>query len=78
MTTPTKQTAAGQYALRSAECQELLRRIADQLEKHQKEQEQQLHNWAFAGDLDSISARLAEILASLGDPSACEAKGIKY
>lgn len=78
MTNPTLQTAAGEYAQRSNECHELLSRIASRLEEHQKRQAQQSGDWGFSGDLARVSERLAEILASLGDPSACEAKGIKY
>jgi hypothetical protein len=48
------------------------------LERHQKEQAQQPGDWVYTGDLDRVSERFAEILATLGDRSACEAKGIKY
>jgi hypothetical protein len=78
MTNLTEQTAAGQYAQRSTECQDLLTRIASRLERHQKEQAQQPGDWVYTGDLDRVSERFAEILATLGDRSACEAKGIKY
>jgi len=78
MTRSTKQTGASQHALRSAECQKLLRRIANQLKKHQKRQEQELEYLAFTGKFDSVSDGLAKILASLGNSRACEVKGIKY
>ena len=73
----TKQTAAC-YAERRAECADLLKRIASRLEQHKKDQEKQPANWGYAGDLDHISNELAYILASLGDRSAVDAKGLEY
>ena len=74
----TKQTAAACYAERHAECADLLKRIAGRLEQHKKDQETQPSNWGYAGDLDHISNELAYILASLGDRSAVDAKGLEY
>ena len=74
----TKQTAATCYAERHAECADLLKRIASRLEQHKKDQEKQPANWGYAGDLDHISNELAYILASLGDRSAVDAKGLEY
>ncbi len=74
----TKQTAAACYAERHAECADLLKRIASRLEQHKKDQEKQPANWGYAGDLDHISNELAYILASLGDRSAVDAKGLEY
>ena len=74
----TKQTAAACYAERHAECADLLKRIASRLEQHKKDQEKQPANWGYAGDLGHISNELAYILASLGDRSAVDAKGLEY
>ncbi len=74
----TKQTAAACYAERHTECSDLLKRIARRLEQHKKDQEKQPANWGYAGDLDHISNELAYILASLGDRSAVDAKGLEY
>ena len=74
----TKQTAAACYAERHSECADLLKRIASRLEQHKKDQEKQPANWGYAGDLDHISNELAYILASLGDRSAVDAKGLEY
>ena len=76
---PTKQTAAC-YAERRAECQDLLimRRIASRLERHRKDQAQDPANWGHPGDLGHIAEELAYVLASLGDRSAVDAKGLKY
>ena len=52
--------------------------IASRLEQHKKDQEKQPANWGYAGDLDHISNELAYILASLGDRSAVDAKGLEY
>jgi hypothetical protein len=72
----TKQTAAACYAERHAECQDLLQRIAQQLARHQKEQAAEPANWGFPGDLGHVSEELAYVLASLGDRSAVDAKGL--
>ena len=74
----TKQTAAACYAERHAECQDLLKRIASRLEQHKKDQEKEPANWGYAGDLDHISNELAYVLASLGDRSAVDQKGLEY
>ena len=74
----TGQTAAACYAERHADCQDLLNRIATRLEQHQKDQAQEPANWACAGDLGRITEELAYVLASLGDRSAVDAKGLEY
>jgi uncharacterized sporulation protein YeaH/YhbH (DUF444 family) len=66
------------YELRHLECQDLLKRIAKQLAKHQKEQAADPRNWGFPGDLGHVNEELALVLASLGDTSAVEAKGMEY
>jgi hypothetical protein len=72
----TKQTAAACYAERRSECQDLLKRIAQQLARHQKEQAAEPADWGFPGDLGHVNEELAYVLASLGDRSAVEAKGL--
>ena len=74
----TKQTAAACYAERHVESQDLLKRIANRLEQHQKEQAQEPANWGHAGDLGRVTEELAYILASLGDRSAVDQKGLEY
>ena len=74
----TKQTAAACYAERHTECQDLLKRIASRLEQHQKDQSQEPANWGYAGDLGRVTGELAYVLASLGDRSAVDAKGLDY
>ena len=74
----TKQTAAACYAERHAECQDLLKRIAGCLEQHQKDQAKEPANWGHPGDLGHITEQLAYVLASLGDRSAIDAKGLDY
>jgi hypothetical protein len=76
-TTQTKQTAAACYTERHAECQSLLKRIAQQLSRHQKEQASEPADWGFPGDLGHITEELAYVLASLGDRSAVDAKGLE-
>jgi hypothetical protein len=71
------QTAAAYYAERHAECQDLLKRIAQQLAQHQQEQAAEPADWGFAGDLGHVSEELAYVLASLGDRSAVDAKGLE-
>ena len=73
-TTQTKQTAAACYEERHAECQRLLKRIAQQLSRHQKEQACEPADWGFPGDLGHVTEELAYVLASLGDRSAVDAK----
>jgi hypothetical protein len=77
-TAKTKQSAAGCYAARYAEAQDLLKRIAGRLDDHQKRQAQEPADWGYAGDLGRITEQLAYVLADLGDPSAVEAKGLEY
>ena len=74
----TKQTATACYAERHTECQDLLKRIASRLEQHQKDQSQGPANWGYAGDLGRVTEELAYVLASLGDRSAVDAKGLDY
>lgn len=77
-TKTTKQTAAACYAERHAECQDLLKRIASNLERHKKEQAVEPADWGYAGDLGRVTEELAYILASLGDRSAVDQKGLEY
>jgi hypothetical protein len=74
----TQQTAAACYAERHAECQDLLKRIASRLEQHKKDQAQEPANWGYPGDLGRVTEELAYVLASLGDRSAVDAKGLEY
>ena len=76
--TQTKQTAAECYAERHAECEKLLKRIAFQLDVHRGCQTQSPQNWGHAGDLGRVTEELAYVLASLGDRSAVDAKGLEY
>jgi hypothetical protein len=74
----TKQTAAACYAARRAEAQDLLKRIASRLEQHQKAQAAAPADWGYAGDLGRVTEELAYVLASLGDRSAVDKKGLEY
>ena len=74
----TKQTAAACYAERHTECQDLLKRIASRLEQHKKEQAKDPANWGYVGDLGRVTEELAYVLASLGDRSAVDQKGLEY
>ncbi len=74
----TKQSAAGCYAERHAQVQDLLKRIASRLADHQKRQAQEPADWGYAGDLGRITEQLAYVLADLGDASAVRAKGLAY
>jgi hypothetical protein len=74
----TMQTAAGCYAVRYAEAQDLLQRIALRLAEHKKRQAAAPADWGHAGDLGRITEQLAYVLADLGDPSAVDAKGLEY
>jgi len=77
-TKTTKQTAAACYAERHAEAQDLLKRIAIRLEQHRKDQAAEPVNWGYAGDLGRVTEELAYVLASLGDRSAVDQKGLEY
>ena len=77
-TTNTTQTAAATYTERFSEAQDLLKRIASQLEGHKAEQAESPRNWGHAADLGHVNEQLACILAFLGDRSAVDAKGLKY
>jgi len=74
----TKQNAAGCYAERHAEAQDLLKRIAARLADDQKRQAQEPADWGYAGDLGRITEQLTYVLADLGDRSAVDAKGLEY
>ena len=73
-----RQTAAACYAERHAEAKELLKRIANQLERHASQQASSPENWGHASDLGSVTEQLAYALAMLGDRSAVDAKGLNY
>ena len=77
-TKTTKQTAAACYAERHTESMDLLKRIASRLEQHKQDQAQEPANWGYAGDLGRVTEELAYILASLGDRSAVDQKGLDY
>ena len=74
----TEQTAAACYAERHTECQGLLKRIASSLEQHKQDQAQEPANWGYAGDLGRVTEELAYVLASLGDRSAVDRKGLEH
>jgi hypothetical protein len=74
----TKQTSAEAYAERYAECAGLLKRVTAQLEQHRKRQDADPRNWGYPGDLGRVSEELAYVLASLGDRSAVDQKGLEY
>jgi hypothetical protein len=74
----TKQTAAGCYAERHAEAQDLLERIAARVADHQKREAQEPADWGYPGDLGRITEQLAYVLADLGDRSAVDEKGLEY
>ena len=77
-TKTAKQTAAACYAERHAECQDLLKRIASRLEQHKKDQTAEPADWGYPGDLGRVTEELAYVLASLGDRSAVDHKGLEY
>ena len=77
-TNTTKQTAAACYAERHTECQDLLKRIGSRLEQHKKEQAKDPADWGYPGDLGRVTKELAYVLATLGDRSAVDAKGLDY
>ncbi len=74
----TKQTASACYAERHAECQDLLKRIAARMEQHRAAQAKDPGNWGYPGDLGRVTEELAYVLASLGDRSTVDAKGLEY
>lgn len=74
----TKQTAVEAYATRYAECADLLKRIAAQLEQHRTRQDAEPRNWGFTGDLDYTAEQLAYVLAHLGDRSVVDQKGLSW
>ena len=73
-----KQTAAACYAERHTGAMELLKCIASRLEQHQQDQAKDPANWGHAGDLGRVTEELAYVLASLGDRSAVDQKGLDY
>ncbi len=74
----TQQTAAGCYAARYAEAQDLLKRIAARIADHKQRQAAAPADWGYSGDLGRITEQLAYVLADLGDRSAVDAKGLEY
>ena len=74
----TKQTAAECYADRFRECRDLLKRVDARLDVHAGTQKQFPANWGDPGDLGCVTEQLTYVLASLGDRSAVDAKGLKY
>lgn len=74
----THQNAAATYAARQTECRNLIQRIAGQLEQHASRQAKEPADWGYAGDLGRVAMELAYVLASLGDRSAVDQKGLDY
>lgn len=62
---------------REAEAQDLLARVAKQLESYKADNAGK-PSWGYAGSLGHVNEQLAYILAQLGDRSAVEAKGLPY
>ena len=77
-TKTTKQSATACYTQRRTECQGLLKRITDQLERHADRQAQQPTDWGYPGDLGRVTEDLAYVQASLGDRTAVDQKGLDY
>lgn len=77
-TTKTNQRAAARYTELHAESKELLKRIATRLAKHKQKQATAPADWGYVGDMVRVNEQLAYVLASLGDRSAVEAKGLEY
>ncbi len=77
-TTQTKQSAAARYTELQAESKDLLKRIAARLAKHQQKQSAEPADWGYVGDMGRVNEQLAYVLASLGDHSAVDAKGLEY
>ena len=73
----TKQSASACYSERQTECQDLLKRIACQLEQPARRQKQEPADWGYAGDLGRVADELAYVLASLGDRPSVEQKGLE-
>jgi hypothetical protein len=74
----TTPTAAGCYAERYAEAQDLVKRTAARLAEHKQRQAAAPADWGYAGDLGRITEQLAYVLADLGDTSAVDQKGLEY
>lgn len=62
---------------RETEAQDLLNRIAKQLESNKADHAGN-PSWGYAGDLANVNEKLAYILAQLGDRTAVDAKGLSY
>ena len=71
------QTAAACYAARHAECLDLIDRIRYRLGQHQLLAGRNYFDWGYPGDLGRVTGQLARVLASLGDRSAVDAKGLE-
>jgi len=71
----TKQTAAACYAERHAECQDCCSASRSSLSGTSKNRPPRLPI-GLPGDLGHVSEELAYVLASLGDRSAVDAKGL--
>lgn len=68
-----KMTAKQTYASRSGDVQELMRLLQHSLEQHIDPGEE--INWAHAGDLAHVRARLVELVAQVGcvaEATVCE------
>ena len=76
--TRTKPTANETYAIRVQATNDLMARIQKQLAAHAREQAGAPMNWGYVGDIGKVNTELAQVLAGLGDGSACEEQGIEY
>lgn len=73
----TNTNQANLISQREAEAQDLLARIAQQLERDKADNAGK-PSWGYAGSLAHVNEQLAHLLAHLGDTSAVEAKGLPY
>lgn len=77
-TAETRKTAAATYTERYSEAQQLLERLTAALKSHSDKQANNPKHWGYPGDLGHVTEQLAYVLASLGDRTAVDAKGLSY
>jgi hypothetical protein len=77
-TKTTNQSATACYGQPHTECQDLPKRIECHLERHAAREARQPADCGYAGDVGRVAGELAYVLASLGNRSPVEQRGLEY
>jgi len=73
---PSRTSAKAAFDTNKANCHDMARRIAGRLDMLFAEPKH--YGWELTGDQGRVAVLMAELLAAMGDESACHDLGIDY